>query len=78
LLANWASRRVAKRVVLGTFSQLANWASRPRAASATNAVVTPSLGAVTGASSRVVAGKSAAASSSSAVEHQMSVSSALT
>ena len=57
---------------------LANWASRPRAASATNAVVTPSLGAVTGASTRVVAGKSAAASSSSAVEHQMNVSSALT
>ena len=36
------------------------------------------LGAVTGASSRVVAGTSAAASSSSAVEHQMNVSSALT
>ena len=63
---------------LKLYSLLANRASRSRAANAPNSVVSASLGAVTGASSRVVAGTSAAASSSSAVEHQMNVSSALT
>ena len=67
---------------LKLYSLLANRASRSRAANAPNSVVSAlvsaSLGAVTGASSHVVAGTSAAASSSSAVEHQMNVSSALT
>ena len=67
---------------LKLYSLLANRASRSRAANAPNSVVSAlvsaSLGAVMGASSRVVAGTSAAASSSSAVEHQMNVSSALT